>query len=272
MGPIVPRLQAQNFTFTTIAGGTQGSNDGAGSDAQFSQPTGVAVDGAGNIYVADQANNAIREITPFGTNWIVATIAGGAQGSLDGANTAAQFYRPTGIAMDSATNLYVADQFNHTIRKITPTGTNWVVSTIAGQVRMPGANDGANLNAQFHNPTGIAVDNAGNLFVADEFNNAIRMITPEGTNWVVSTIAGGAQGAADGTNTAAQFHYPAGVVVDSNNRVFVADQFNNIMRLITPMGTNWVVTTIAGQLNAGASNGLGTNAQFDTPVGVALTN
>jgi hypothetical protein len=270
MGPIVPPLHAQNFTFTTMAGGSQGSIDGSNSNAQFYSPTGVAADNGGNVYVADQKNNLIRKITPSGTNWIVTTIAGGTSGALDGTNTDAQFYSPTGIALDSATNLYVADQFNYTIRKITPSGTNWVVSTIAGLARVSGAQNGANDNARFLNPTGVAVDNAGNIFVADEFNNAIRKVTPDGTNWIVSTIAGGSQGASNGANTAAQFSDPAGVAVDANDRVFVADQFNNTIRLITPSGTNWVVTTIAGQLDAGASNGLGGNAQFNTPVGVAL--
>jgi hypothetical protein len=230
----------------------------------------VAVDAAGNVYVADRLNNAIRKIAPSGTNWIVTTIAGGTAGAGDGTNTDAQFFSPTGIAVDSGTNLYVADQFNYTIRKLVPAGTNWVVSTIAGRSRSSGTNDGVNTNAQFFNPTGLAVDNAGNIFVADEFNNAIRKITPSGTNWIVSTIAGGTNGSADGTNSAAGFYDPAGVAVDTNGRVFVADQFNNTIRLLTPSGTNWVVTTIAGELSAGANNGTGTNAQFNAPVGIAL--
>jgi len=273
MGLAAPGGYAQTYTFSTIAGGSRGSNNGVNFAAQFSTPTGVAVDNAGNVYVADQLNSAIREITPSGTNWIVSTIAGGTMGSRDGTNTDAQFSGPTGIAIDSMTNLYVADQFNYTIRKITPSGTNWVVTTLAGQVGVFGIQNGANTNAQFHNPFGIAVDTAGNLFVADEYNNAIREIMPDGGNWVVSTIAGqgpNSPGSQNGTNTAAQFSYPAGVAVDANSNVYVADQINNLIRLITPMGTNWVVTTIAGQLNAGFSNGLGTNAEFTSPVGVAL--
>jgi len=270
LGLIAPSLHAQTFTFSAIAGGTEGSANGSNANAQFYRPTGVAADSGGNIYVADQKNNLIRKITPSGTNWIVTTVAGGGAGSLDGTNTSAQFFGPTGIAVDSATNLYVADQFNYTIRKITPSGTNWVVSTIAGQVGVSGAQNGANANAQFYNPTGVAVDNTGNIFVADEYNNAIRKITPSGTNWIVTTIAGGSSGSADGTNTMAQFQGPSGVAVDANDRVFVADQFNNMIRLITLVETNWVVTTIAGQLNIGAENGLGTNAGFDSPTDVAL--
>ena len=257
---MTPAGYGQTFTFSTIAGGSKGTNDGAESAAQFSNPEGVAVDSSGNIYVADEANNAIRQITPSGTNWIVTTIAGGSNAAFSG---------PTGIAVDNATNLYVADQFNQTIRKLTP-GTNWMVTTLAGQQGVSGANDGTNAGARFHNPTGVAVDSAGNLFVADEFNNSIRKITLEGTNWVVNTIAGSDGGYADGTNTAARFFGPSGVAVDESDRVYVADQFNNTIRLITPTGTKWVVTTIAGQVNAGASNGLGTNALFTSPVGVAV--
>jgi sugar lactone lactonase YvrE len=269
-GLIIPSLHAQSFTFTTVAGGSQGSMDGLNASAQFYNPSGVAVDGGGNMYVADQANNLIREISPQGTNWMVSTIAGGAQGSLDGNNTNAQFFGPSGITVDKSGNLYVADQYNSVIRQISLSGRNWVVSTIAGTAGVSGNEDGSNGNARFSNPTGIAVDGAGNLFVADEVNNAIRKVTPSGSDWVVTTIAGGAQGASDGTNTTAEFFRPHGVAVDSGGRVFVADQFNNTIRLIKPVGINWMVTTIAGQSVSGLSDGLGTNSSFDAPVGVAV--
>jgi hypothetical protein len=269
-GLIVPSLQGQNFTFTTIAGGSQGGVDDVNADAPFHNPAGVAVDGGGNLYVADQANNLIRKISPQGTNWIVTTLAGGAPGSLDGANSSAQFSGPSGIAVDSFGNLYVADQYNSVIRQMTLSGTNWEVTTIAGTAGVTGSQNGANGGASFSNPTGIAVDGAGNLIVADELNNAIRKITPAGTNWIVTTIAGGTPGASDGANTAAQFFSPSGVAVDAGGRIFVADQFNNAIRLITPVGTNWVVTTIAGQAVSGLSDGLGAKAQFYAPLGVAV--
>jgi hypothetical protein len=269
-GLIPPSLQAQNFTFTTVAGGLRGVMDGLNGSAQFYNPSGVAVDGGGNIYVGDQANNLIREISPLGTNWIVSTIAGSTQGSVDGSNTNAQFFGPSGIAVDKFGNLYVADQYNSIIRQISLSGKNWVVSTIAGTAGVSGNEDGSNGSARFSNPTGIAVDGAGNLFVADEVNNAIRKITLFGSDWVVTTIAGGAQGASDGTNTTAEFFRPHGVAVDSGGRVFVADQFNNTIRLMKPEGLNWVVTTIAGESISGLADGLGTNATFDAPVGVAV--
>jgi hypothetical protein len=270
---LAPASYGQNtYTFSTIAGGTQGSNDGVGLSAEFYNPSGVAVDGAGNVYVADQYNSSIRELVPNGTNWVVTTIAGGTQGSQDGIGTNAQFKGPTEITIDSATNLYVTDQGNSTIRELKLSGTNWTVSTIAGQAGVSGTNDGMNLSAQFSAPTGIAIDNSSNLFVTDQGSNSVREIKPEGGNWVVSTIAGGSQGSANGEGANAQFYYPMGIAVDSSERVFVADYFNFEIRLITQSGPAWSVSTIAGQTTAGSVDGLGTNALFPEPQGITVAS
>jgi hypothetical protein len=197
-------------------------------------------------------------------------------GSSDGANAGAQFHGPAGLALDSQGNLYVADQYNCTIRKITPLGSNWVVTTIAGSSGQSGLQDGANSHALFNYPTGVAVDAYGNVFVADQYNNAIRKITPlKGTtNWVVTTIAGQGPnylGTADGTNKAAQFNAPSGIAVDAGGHLFVADQFNNEIRKVTPSGTNWIVTTIAGNgpNSPGSADGINT-ARFYTPTALAV--
>jgi hypothetical protein len=143
-----------------------------------------------------------------------ATISGraGCQGWADGTNSAARFSQPAGIARDSAGCLYVADAYNHTIRMITPVGTSWVVSTVAGTPGQSGSTDGTNSDARFNEPAGVAVDTASNLYVADTLNDTIRKITPAGTNCVVSTIAGyaGRSGSANGTNTHARFNQPGG--------------------------------------------------------------
>ena len=139
------------------------------------------------------------------------TIAGSPRsyGSADGTNGAAQFYLyyTSGIAVDTNGNLYVADQRNDTIRKIRPVGTNWVVTTIAGSAGISGSADSTNNAARFDYPAGVAVDTYGNLYVSDYLNDTIRKMTPVGTNWVVTTIAGsaGGSGSADGTGATALF-------------------------------------------------------------------
>src|SRR5262249_41485423 len=124
------RADAQTYGFTTAAGlaGVSGSANGTNATARFNSPGGLALDGAGNIYVADTANHIIRRLTRSGNNWVVTTIAGlaGQSGTANGTNSTARFFLPYGIAVDSQTNLYVADTYNHAIRKISPDGTNWV--------------------------------------------------------------------------------------------------------------------------------------------------
>jgi hypothetical protein len=155
---------------TTLAGlaGAPGSADGTGSAAQFDGPNGIAVDSSGTVYVADLWTHTIRKITSGG---VVTTLAGmaGVAGSVDGTGSAARFYEPSGVAVDSAGTVYVAD--NHTIRKITPDG---LVTTLGGMVGIQGSEDGMGSAARFNGPSGVAVDRAGNLHVADTGNNAIR--------------------------------------------------------------------------------------------------
>lgn len=226
---------AAAYTFSTFAGSSgSGSANGVGSVAQFNLPYGVAADTNGNVYVADTLNHTIRQITPAG---VVSTIAGFAltSGSADGTNSAARFNTPQGVTVDSAGNVYVADSWNDTIRKLTLTGTNWAVSTIAGSAGNIGSSDGTNGAARFNEPAGIAVDSATNLYVADTYNDTIRKLTPVGTNWVISTIAGltANAGSADGTNSTARFNNPMGVAVDSAGNVYVADTYNDTIRKLT---------------------------------------
>ena len=214
---------------STLAGspGNIGSSNGTGSSAQFDAPWGIAVNGSGDVFVADTMSHTIREIAPGG---VVTTFAGtaGNFGSADGTNSAAQFDRPAGLAIDGSGNLFVADMFNHTIREITSAG---VVSTIAGLARVFGDSDGTNNTAAFFEPEGIAVGGGDTLYVADSGNDSIRQVTPSGTNWIVTTIAGwpGVSGSQDGSGIAARFGYPAGMAV-SGGTLFVADSANNTIR------------------------------------------
>lgn len=256
-----------NWVATTIAGtaGVNGNADGTNGAAQFYQPTDLAVDGAGNLYVADSSNNTIRKITPAGTNWVVTTITA--------TNQAVPFNYPTGVAVDTNGNVFVADTGNQTIRELTPAGTNWVLTTIAGTNGVSGSTDGTNQDARFNEPWGLAVDPADNLYVADAYNDTIRQITPEGTNWVVATIAGQplASGTSDGSGLDAQFFLPSAVAVDTNGHVYVADTYNYTIRILVPDGANgWSVSTLAGEPTVpGASDGIVQQAHFNYPFGIA---
>jgi len=219
---------------TAFAGtGVVGASNVADS-VSFNSPLGVAVDGSGNVYVADYENNLIRKVTQTG---VVSTLAGsGAKGADDGLDTAATFNLPEALAVDATGNVYVVDNGNDLIRKVTPSGK---VTTFAGSGQ-PGRGDGTGTAASFNSPFGIAIDSDGNLYVADSGNNLIRKITPGGT---VTTIAGnGSRGANDGTGNAASFNTPAGIAVDKTGNIYVADENNNLIRKITQAGA---VTTVS---------------------------
>jgi len=216
---------------------------------------------------------AVLGAANYATPYTFTTLAGraGVAGNADGTNNAALFNLPPGVAVDSEGNIYVADQSNETVRKVTPAG---VVTTLAGRGGVSGSADGTNGAARFDFPCAAVVDSAGNLYVADLFNQTIRKVTPVGTNWVVTTLAGraGEAGYADGTNSAARFNYPNGLAVDrAGSNVYVADTLNHTIRKVTAVGTNWVVTTLAGRAsNAGYADGTNSAARFNFPGDVAV--
>ena len=212
---------------TTLAGsaGLSGSTDATGSAARFRNPIGVSVDTAGNVFVADYGNHTIRKVTSAG---VVTTLAGSAGliGSTDATGSAARFYSPIGVSVDTAGNVFVADTINQTIRKVTSAG---VVTTLAGTAGSPGSTDATGSAARFYYPYGVSVDTAGNVFVADTNNHTIRKVTSAG---VVTTEAGLANtsGSNNGLGSAARFYSPIGVSVDTAGNVFVADYGNHTIR------------------------------------------
>ena len=248
-----------NTIVTIFAGnGSMGMHDGRGDSASFANPMGITADRDGNLFVADSHNNLIRKINSEGD---VSTFAGsGAPGSCDGQGAKASFFYPGALAADSNGNIYVADTHNNLIRKITPAGT---VSTVAGRL----THETADLDSpdRFDNPSGIAVDKAGNIYVADWNNDEVRKITGQGT----TTIIAGSRnpGASNGISKAATFYLPGGIAVDGKGNIFVADTYNNMIREIKPNG--WV-TTLAGQKKKGAQDGKGATAAFLHPQGIAI--
>jgi len=265
---------------STLAGAASinGSADGTGPAASFNTPSALAVDARGNVFVCDTNNHTIRKITPAG---VVSTVAGtaGTSGATDGTGANALFSSPSGIAIDSTGNLFVASTGFGTLRKITPAG---VVTTLAGKSGNFGANDGVAANARFSAPNGLAIDRSGNIFVADYSNNVVRQVTPTG---VTTTPAGLApnSGTADGIGTAARFKRPFAIAVDGIGTLYVADTSNYTIRkaalsaapqittqpqnanvnlgqdaTLTAVATGWPVPTYQWQKNgvniAGATN------------------
>jgi ABC-type branched-subunit amino acid transport system substrate-binding protein len=265
--PYVAPWYVEGSVVETYAGsGAPGYKDGPVKEAQFNAPTGLAVDAAGNLYVFDWFNYRIRLISPAG---MVSTLAGtGEPGFADGSAAQAQFRGiAVTLAVDPAGNLIVPDGDNHRIRLIAPDG---VVSTLAGTGE-PGYRDGPVAQAQFKNPTSVAVTTAGNVYVADAGNNRIRLITPQGK---VRTLAGsGEPGYKDGSPTEAQFDSPSSLTVDSSGNIVVAEGFpwlfrgGRRLRLITTAG---VVTTLAGSGEPGHKDGPAVEARFVFPVNPTL--
>lgn len=256
---IAPFASAQSYTFSTLT-------------TRIEQPSGIAVDAAGNVYVGSFADHSIRKITAAGVITPFAGLAG-TSGSADGPGGSARFHHINGVTVDHVGNVFVADWGNHTVRKISPEG---VVSTLAGLAGSAGYRDGVSGEARFYNPAGVAVDAAGNLYVAENWNPAVRKVTPSG---VVSTVAGmeTARGLAGGSNIYVPFSTINGIAIDSVGNLYVtdggrisewSDGGNHTIRKITPAG---IISILAGDVGRGwSADGSGSSAWFRKPQGVAV--
>jgi len=261
-------VHAQNIS--NVAGtGTPGfAGDGAtATAAQLNTPGGIALDAAGNLYIADGGNNRVRKVTAAG---VISTIAGKGTAGFSGdggAATAAELKRPTHVAVDATGNVYITDADNARIRKVSPTGT---ITTFAGNGMLGFAGDGGPAtDGKLYQPAAIKLDATGNLYIADGFNQRIRKVTTAG---VISTVAGkGTYGfSGDGGSAMfAEFNGTQGVAVDAAGIIYVGDKSNNRIRKVDASGT---ISTYAGKDTAGYSGdgGAATVAKLKTPTSVCM--
>jgi uncharacterized protein (TIGR03437 family) len=300
---------SQQYTITTIVGspGNPGfaGDSGSAVGSQLNFPFGLAVDKSGTLYIADGLNNRVRKVS----GGVITTVAGNGTAGFTGDNasaTSAELNNPTGVAVDSSGNLYIADSANNVVRKV----ANGTITTFAGS-NSAGAgysgDTGTATGAQLNNPVGVAVDASGNVYIADAGNNVVRQVYsgniitaavgfthPDGvavdssgnlyvadtvarrivklSGGVYTTIAGngnGAFGGDDGPGAQAALNAPMGVAVDASGNVYIADTLNGRIRKLTPSGT---ITTIAGTgaLYFSGDQGPATQAAMYFPRGVAV--
>ena len=254
----------------TVAGnGTAGygGDTGLAISAELNGSVGVAEDAAQNLYIADTGNNRIRKVD---TSGVITTIAGNGNAGYSGNQghaTGAELHSPAGIAVDATGNLYIAYTGNHVIRKVDTSG---VITTIAGNGAEGYSGDnGAATSATLHAPASVAVDGAGNLYIADSGNNRIREVNTSG---IITTIAGdGTAGYSgdSGAATNAELNYPSGIAIDGTGNLYIADAGNNRVREVSATG---IITTVAGDGTAGFSgdNGAAASAELNNPAGVTI--
>jgi sugar lactone lactonase YvrE len=258
------RMVSTNGIITTVAGNGSSGFSGDSSpatSAQLDNPTGLAVDSFGNVYIADSSNQRIRMVS---VNGVITTIAGNGTSGYSGDGgpaTSAELASPNGISVDALGNVYIADDGNNRIRKVAPNGN---ITTIAGNGTSGYSGDGGPAtSAELASPNSVAVDTAGNLYIADDGNNRIRRVDLTGT---ITTIAGNGNRAYTGDGGPAlnaSFQNPAGVFVSAAGSVYVSDQSNAALRMLTPIGTQPVMTI---QSNHSGAFIAGSNAQYTITV------
>jgi sugar lactone lactonase YvrE len=279
------RMVDANGIITTVAGdgptwpssASFSGDGGPATNANIADPIDVALDAAGNLYIADDGNACIRKVN---TNGIITTVAGKDSAGYSGDGgpaTSATLCHPCGVALDAAGNVYIADFSNNRIRKV---GTNGIIITVAGTGNIGYSGDGgAATNADLYYPAGLALDEAGDLYIADGYNHRIRKVD---TNGIITSVAGhgpigpssGSYSGDGGAATNANLNFPTGVALDAVGNLYIVDQDNHRIRKV---GTNGMITTVAGHGPTGPSSGsysgdggAATNASLNYPNGLAL--
>ncbi|WP_263352842.1 FG-GAP-like repeat-containing protein [Acidicapsa acidisoli] len=279
---VIRKVSAGTGVISTVAGtGVAGysGDSGAATSAALSSPSNVALDSAGNLYIADSGNNVIRKV--MATTGVITTVAGNGTSGYSGDNGAAasaELNYPTGIALDGSGNLYIADSYNNRIREVTAkTGT---ITTVAGNGQFGSTGDGGPAtSATFEFPKGVATDSAGNLYIAGYYDNVIRKVNA--SNGVISTVAGNGFGAGrdeggytgdGGPATNAELYWPESVAVDGVGNLYIADSYNQVIRKVT--ASSGIITTIVGNgyscRSLGGDGGPATDAALCYPMGVSL--
>jgi trimeric autotransporter adhesin len=259
---------------TTVAGdGTDGytGDGGLATSARLYYPSDVALDASGNIYIADSANHRIRMVTK--STGIITTVAGDGQYGYTGDGglaTSAVMNFPIDIALDASGNIFIADFYDHRIRMVTK--STGIITTVAGDGTGGYTGDyGPATSAGLNNPSGVAVDASGNIYIADYYNHRIRMVTK--SDGIITTVAGdGTKGykGDGGLATSARLDFPQGVVVDASGNIYIADSFNHRIRMVTK--SDGIITTVAGGGTQGykGDGGLATSAHLYVPQGVIV--
>ncbi|MGA2039217.1 MAG: IPT/TIG domain-containing protein [Bryobacteraceae bacterium] len=256
--PVPPALPTAGFA----------GDGGQALSAQLAGPTGIWLDSSQNVYIVDKDNDRIRKVTP---NGIISTVAGSSTAEVyagdGGKATSASLNQPNGIAFDSAGNMYIADTGNQVIRMVNPSG---IISTVAGNNASAYSGDGGPAtDASLSEPTSVAFDAAGNLYIADSNNDCIRIVTPDKN---IHTFAGQCsyplyQGDG-GPATQAKLNKPYSIAVDNTSgNVYFSDTENERLRVVTPNG---IINTVAGNGTAGFNDGPALQAEFSSPSGIAL--
>lgn len=264
---------------TTIAGSYEGTGEsgdgGPAVAATLDNPTGLALDKAGDLYIADTVDNAVREITSGGTIHLISG-NGKKTGHGEGFDGHDQLVDPQGVAVDAKGDVFVADTGHNVVLEVTPQGS---VSTYAGNgFAGYGGDNRAATRAELSSPIGLAADPAGNLYIADAGNNVIRRVSTSG---IITTVAGdvaadqasggiGGFSGDGGPATAARLHSPHGVAVDQAGDLFIADTFNNAIRQVTPDGTISTIVNTAGTKGRNGDGGPAASAELNTPTALAV--
>jgi sugar lactone lactonase YvrE len=270
----IRKLTVSTGIITTVAGNGIGSffgDGGAATSAALNNPNGVALDALGNIFIADYSNNRIRKVTV--STGIITTVAGNGTAGFSGdgaAATAATLYYPRGVALDTSGNIFITEYGNNRIRKVTV--STGIITTVAGNGTAGYSGDGGVATAaQLFQPTSVALDASGNIFIADYYNMRIRKVTA--STGIITTVAGNGgygYGGDGGVATATELYFPWGVALDASGNIFIADYYNQRIRKVTV--STGIITTVAGNGTAGYSGdgGVATAAELYGPVGVVL--